>query len=118
MSFLIGGGAQKALEAGFKFLSDGIKENVANEDLASLVGDGIIGGVGAAVSFLPLIVVLYFGISLLETTGYMSRVAFLLDGILHKFGLHGKSFIPLIAVLAAQCLLTWRQEPYKTITNA
>lgn len=96
LSFLIGGGAQKALEAGFKFLSDGVKENVANEDLASLVGDGIIGGVGATVSFLPLIVVLYFGISLLETTGYMSRVAFLLDGILHKFGLHGKSFIPLI----------------------
>ncbi|TPH63167.1 ferrous iron transport protein B [Helicobacter pylori] len=96
LSFLIGGGIQKALEAGFKFLSDGIKENVANEDLASLVGDGIIGGVGATVSFLPLIVVLYFGISLLETTGYMSRVAFLLDGILHKFGLHGKSFIPLI----------------------
>ncbi|GHR07777.1 ferrous iron transport protein B [Helicobacter pylori] len=96
LSFLIGGGMQKALEAGFKFLSDDIKENVANEDLASLVGDGIIGGVGATVSFLPLIVVLYFGISLLETTGYMSRVAFLLDGILHKFGLHGKSFIPLI----------------------
>ncbi len=96
LSFLIGGGVQKALEAGFKFLSDSVKENVANEDLASLVGDGIIGGVGATVSFLPLIVVLYFGISLLETTGYMSRVAFLLDGILHKFGLHGKSFIPLI----------------------
>ncbi|AAD06199.1 ferrous iron transport protein B [Helicobacter pylori] len=96
LSFLIGGGVQKALEEGFKILSDSIKENVANEDLASLVGDGIIGGVGATVSFLPLIVVLYFGISLLETTGYMSRVAFLLDGILHKFGLHGKSFIPLI----------------------
>ncbi|MDU9792550.1 ferrous iron transport protein B [Helicobacter pylori] len=96
LSFLIGGGVQKALETGFKFLSDSVKENVANEDLASLVGDGIIGGVGATVSFLPLIVVLYFGISLLETTGYMSRVAFLLDGILHKFGLHGKSFIPLI----------------------
>ncbi|WP_033767987.1 ferrous iron transport protein B [Helicobacter pylori] len=96
LSFLIGGGVQKTLEEGFKFLSDSIKENVANEDLASLVGDGIIGGVGATVSFLPLIVVLYFGISLLETTGYMSRVAFLLDGILHKFGLHGKSFIPLI----------------------
>ncbi|GAA8087539.1 ferrous iron transport protein B [Helicobacter pylori] len=96
LSFLIGGGVQKALEAGFKFLSDSVKGNVANEDLASLVGDGIIGGVGATVSFLPLIVVLYFGISLLETTGYMSRVAFLLDGILHKFGLHGKSFIPLI----------------------
>ncbi|KHL80874.1 ferrous iron transport protein B [Helicobacter pylori] len=96
LSFLIGGGVQKALETGFKFLSDSIKENVANEDLASLVGDGIIGGVGATVSFLPLIMVLYFGISLLETTGYMSRVAFLLDGILHKFGLHGKSFIPLI----------------------
>ncbi|WP_104760468.1 ferrous iron transport protein B [Helicobacter cetorum] len=96
LSFLIGGALQEVVEVGFKFLTDSIKEHVANEDLASLVGDGIIGGVGATVSFLPLIVVLYFGISLLETTGYMSRVAFLLDGILHKFGLHGKSFIPLI----------------------
>ncbi|WP_104714117.1 ferrous iron transport protein B [Helicobacter cetorum] len=96
LSFLIGGALQEVVEVGFKFLTDSIKEHVANEDLASLVGDGIIGGVGATISFLPLIVVLYFGISLLETTGYMSRVAFLLDGILHKFGLHGKSFIPLI----------------------
>ncbi len=96
LSFLVGGEVQGVLEDGFQFLSDSVKENVANEDLASLVGDGIIGGVGATVSFLPLIVVLYFGISLLETTGYMSRVAFLLDGILHRFGLHGKSFIPLI----------------------
>ncbi|AFI06038.1 ferrous iron transport protein B [Helicobacter cetorum] len=96
LSFLIGGALQEVVEVGFNFLTDSIKEHVANEDLASLIGDGIIGGVGATVSFLPLIVVLYFGISLLETTGYMSRVAFLLDGILHKFGLHGKSFIPLI----------------------
>jgi len=56
----------------------------------------VISGVGAVVMFLPNIVILFLGIALLETTGYMSRVAFLLDGFFHKFGLHGKSFIPLV----------------------
>lgn len=77
-------------------MSDSVKENVVNEDLVFLVGDGIIGGVGVMVLFLFLIVVLYFGIFLLEMIGYMSRVVFLLDGILYKFGLYGKSFIFLI----------------------
>ncbi len=62
----------------------------------SVISDGIIGGVGAVVMFLPNILILFLGIALLETTGYMSRVAFLLDGFFHKFGLHGKSFIPLV----------------------
>ena len=65
--------------------------------LASLIGDGVIAGVGAVILFLPNIIILFLGISLLENTGYMSRVSFLLDGILHRFGLHGKSFIPLVS---------------------
>ncbi len=64
--------------------------------LSSLISDGIIAGVSSVILFLPNIVILFLGIALLESTGYMSRVSFLLDGILHKFGLHGKSFIPLV----------------------
>ena len=64
---------------------------------ASLLCDGVIGGVGTILAFLPLIAVLYFGIALLESSGYMARIAFLLHGFFHKFGLHGKSFIPLVA---------------------
>jgi len=69
---------------------------ILNDEIRSLVVDGIISGVGAVLLFLPNILILFFGISLLETTGYMSRVAFLLDGFFHRFGLHGKSFIPLV----------------------
>ncbi len=96
LSFLVGGGLQTYVDDAFAFLGTTIKESANDSSLGSLLGDGIIGGVGAVISFLPLIVVLYLGISLLEATGYMSRVAFLLDGIFHKFGLHGKSFIPLV----------------------
>ncbi|MFW2582318.1 ferrous iron transport protein B, partial [Aliarcobacter butzleri] len=72
------------------------KEILGDNQISSIIGDGIIAGVGAVVLFLPNIIILFFGIALLETTGYMSRVAYLLDGFFHKFGLHGKSFIPLI----------------------
>ncbi|WP_281746815.1 ferrous iron transport protein B [Helicobacter suis] len=96
LSFLLGGSLQGFIETGFTLLSDYLKTHISNTGLGSLLGNGIIGGVGAVLSFLPLIMVLYLGISLLEATGYMSRVAFLLDGIFHKFGLHGKSFIPLV----------------------
>lgn len=96
MTFLIGGVLQDYAQNGIDMLGVWVKSFITDEDFASLIGDGIIGGVGAVLSFLPLIVILYFGISLLEATGYMSRVAFLLDGIFHKFGLHGKSFIPLV----------------------
>ena len=84
------------IDSFFGWLGESIKEKIESESLASLLADGIIGGVGAVVLFLPNIVILFFGIALLETTGYMSRVAFLLDGFFHKFGLHGKSFIPLV----------------------
>ena len=73
-----------------------IKNLLGESQLSSLIGDGVIAGVSSVILFLPNIIILFFGIALLESTGYMSRVSFLLDGILHKFGLHGKSFIPLV----------------------
>jgi ferrous iron transport protein B len=73
-----------------------IGATIGNDEIRSLVVDGVISGVGAVVLFVPNIVILFVGIALLEATGYMSRVAFLLDGFFHKFGLHGQSFIPLV----------------------
>ncbi|HEY5571351.1 MAG TPA: ferrous iron transport protein B [Bacteroidales bacterium] len=64
--------------------------------LKDMLADGIIGGVGGVIVFLPQILILYFFISLMEDTGYMARAAFIMDKIMHKMGLHGKSFIPLI----------------------
>lgn len=96
LTFSLGAIPMDYIEAGFGALGELCKEKIENELLASILADGVIGGVGAVILFLPNILILFFGIALLENTGYMSRVAFLLDGILHKFGLHGKSFIPLI----------------------
>lgn len=98
MTFYVGGFAKDFIEDGFASFGDFLKEALVNyPQVASLICDGIIGGVGTVLAFLPLIAVLYFGIALLEGSGYMARVAFLFDGFLHKFGLHGKSFIPMIA---------------------
>jgi ferrous iron transport protein B len=67
-----------------------------SQDLRSLLVDGIIGGVGGVIVFLPNILLLFLGIAFLEDTGYMARAAFLMDRIMHKIGLHGKSFIPML----------------------
>lgn len=64
--------------------------------IADLISQGIIGGVGGVIVFLPNIVILFLFISLMEDTGYMARVAFIMDKIMHKIGLHGKSFVPMI----------------------
>lgn len=96
LTFEIGAIPMEYIDAGFSWLGDAVGTTIAHEELRSLIVDGIINGVGAVVLFLPNIIILYIGIALLETTGYMSRVAFLLDGFFHKFGLHGKSFIPLV----------------------
>ena len=96
LSFLVGGFFQDSIDEGTAHLGEWVKTIIPIPELGSLIGDGAIGGMGAVISFLPLIIILYLGISLLEGTGYMARVAFLLDGIFHKFGLHGKSFIPLV----------------------
>lgn len=97
LTFTIGAYPQGWIEDLFAWLGDITRENIQSESLASLVADGIIGGVGTVLSFLPLILILFLGIILLESTGYMARVSFLLDGFFHKFGLHGKSFIPLVS---------------------
>lgn len=96
LTFTLGEIPMVWIESFFGFLGEKFKESIENEILKSLFVDGIIAGVGTVVLFLPNIMILFFGIALLETTGYMARIAFLLDGFFHKFGLHGKSFIPLI----------------------
>jgi ferrous iron transport protein B len=109
------------IEAGLGAYGDWIGSLISHDATRSLVVDGIIAGVGAVLLFLPNIIILYIGISLLETTGYMSRVAFLLDGFFHKFGLHGKSFIPLVtgfgcSVPAYMSTRTLKNEKDRLIT--
>ena len=96
LTFEVGTIPMDIIDAFFASLIDGTKEILGDNQISSIIADGAIAGVGSVVLFLPNIVILFFGIALLETTGYMSRVAFLLDGFFHKFGLHGKSFIPLV----------------------
>ena len=73
-----------------------INNHMGEGPLKDMLIDGIIGGVGGVIVFLPNILILYFFISLMEDSGYMARAAFIMDKIMHKMGLHGKSFIPLI----------------------
>ena len=80
----------------FTALGGFLGDNMADGFAKSLIVDGIIAGVGTVLSFFPLIVLLFLGISFLEDTGYMARAAFVIDRLMHKFGLHGKSFIPLL----------------------
>jgi len=96
LTFEVGSIPVEYIDAFFVSLGAYAKTIFGEGELGSLIADGAISGVGAVVMFLPNIVILFFGIALLETTGYMARVAFLLDGFFHRFGLHGKSFIPLV----------------------
>lgn len=96
LTFEVGNIPMDLIDAAFSSLGDWVKAVLGENQLSSLIADGAIAGVGAVILFLPNIMILFCGIALLETTGYMSRVAFLLDGFFHKFGLHGKSFIPLV----------------------
>lgn len=96
LTFELGSIPMDWIDGFFGWLGDVVGASISNEPVRSLVVDGIIAGVGAVVLFTPNIIILFVGIALLESTGYMSRVAFLLDGLFHKFGLHGQSFIPLV----------------------
>ncbi|WP_372999910.1 ferrous iron transport protein B [Sulfurimonas sp.] len=96
LTFEIGSIPMDWIDAFFGWFGDTIGATIPNDDVRSLVVDGIIAGVGAVILFVPNIIILFIGIALLESTGYMSRVAFLLDGFFHKFGMHGQSFIPLV----------------------
>ena len=78
------------------WLGETISEGMSEGPLKAMLVDGVIGGVGSVIVFLPQILILYFFISLMEDSGYMARAAFIMDKLMHKMGLHGKSFIPLI----------------------
>lgn len=84
------------IENGVSWLSDFIMKVMPEGALRNLLVDGIISGVGGVIVFLPNILILFFCISLMEDTGYMARAAFIMDKLMHKIGLHGKSFIPLL----------------------
>lgn len=84
------------MQAGVDALSELTATALPDGILKDLISDGIIGGVGGVIIFLPQILILYFCISLMEDSGYMARAAFIMDKIMHRIGLHGKSFIPLV----------------------
>jgi ferrous iron transport protein B len=81
-------------------LADWVKHSMPAGDLRDLITDGAIGGVGSVVTFLPQILILFFFIGLLESTGYMARAAFIMDRLMSRVGLNGKSFIPLLSSYA------------------
>ncbi|MDD3062591.1 MAG: ferrous iron transport protein B [Massilibacteroides sp.] len=84
------------IESGVEFLGNWVQNLMAEGPLKDLLVDGIIAGVGGVIVFLPNILILYLFISFMEDSGYMARAAFIMDKIMHKMGLHGKSFIPLV----------------------
>ena len=121
LTFTLGEIPMGYIDTFFSLFIDVTKNIIGDNQLSSLLGDGVIAGVSAVVMFLPNILILFLGISLLEGTGYMSRVAFLLDGTFHKFGLHGKSFIPLVtgfgcSVPAYMAARTLKNERDKLLT--
>ncbi len=111
-TFTLGAYPMEWIEAGVGWLGSTVQSNMSPSMFRGLLVDGIIGGVGGVIVFLPNILILFFGISILEDTGYMARIAFIMDKLMHRIGLHGKSFIPLImgigcnvpAIMAARTL--------------
>lgn len=95
-TFVLGEYPMMGIEWLVEQLGNIVSTFMPNGPLKDLMIDGIIGGVGGVIVFLPNILILYFFISLLEDSGYMARAAFIMDKIMHRMGLHGKSFIPLI----------------------
>jgi ferrous iron transport protein B len=89
-----------AIDAGKEWLADGVRSLLPSGPLTSLLADGVIGGVGSVVVFLPQIVILFAFIAVLEDCGYMARAAFLMDKLMSRCGLSGKSFIPMLSSVA------------------
>jgi len=95
-TFAIGAWPQHWIEEGVELLCTWLTSVLPSGWLSNLLVDGIVQGCGAVISFLPNIFILFVLLSLLEDTGYMARAAFLMDKIMHKVGLHGKSFVPML----------------------
>ena len=95
-TFILGDYPMQWIEWLVACLSDLVSSALPAGPVKDMLVDGVIGGVGAVIVFLPNILILYFCISIMEDSGYMARAAFIMDKIMHKMGLHGKSFIPLL----------------------
>lgn len=95
-TFKIGAYPMEWIESLVSWISGVLGNAMADGPLKDLILDGIIGGVGGVIVFLPNILILYAFISFMEDSGYMARVAFIMDKLMHRMGLHGKSFIPLV----------------------
>lgn len=95
-TFALGQYPMDWIDALFGCLGDLVKNNMSDGALKDLLADGIISGVGSVIVFLPNILILYLFISFMEDSGYMARAAFIMDKLMHKMGLHGKSFIPMV----------------------
>jgi ferrous iron transport protein B len=95
-TFAVGSYPMSWIDWGVDALGSWLNSMMADGPLKSLLVEGIIGGVGGVIVFLPNILILYFFISFMEDSGYMARAAFIMDRLMHKLGLHGKSFIPLV----------------------
>lgn len=96
VTFTLGQYPMDWIELGVAWLGEFIGNSMSDGPLKAMLVDGVIGGVGSVIVFLPQILILYTFISLMEDSGYMSRAAFIMDRLMHGMGLHGKSFIPLI----------------------
>ncbi len=96
VTFTLGQYPMDWIDAGVAWLGDFLTQSMSDGPLKAMLVDGVIGGVGAVIVFLPQILILYTFISLMEDSGYMARAAFIMDKLMHGMGLHGKSFIPLI----------------------
>lgn len=96
MTFAVGKYPQDWIQAAVDWIHALVSEGFPDGPVKDLVADGVIGGVGGVIVFLPNILILYFFISFMEDSGYMARAAFIMDRLMHKIGLHGKSFIPLM----------------------
>lgn len=95
-TFFVGAYPADWIQDGIDWLAALVKEKMAPGPLKDLLANGVIGGVGGVIVFLPNIMILFFFISFMEDSGYMARAAFIMDKLMHKIGLHGKSFIPLV----------------------
>ena len=95
-TFALGQYPMDWIEAGVAWLGEWIGSSMSEGPLRSMLVDGVIGGVGSVIVFLPQILILYCFISFMEDSGYMARAAFIMDKLMHRMGLHGKSFIPLV----------------------
>lgn len=95
-TFTLGSYPMSWIDSGVHLLSGWLQNAMPTGAFRDLLVDGIIGGVGGVIIFLPNIMILFFCISLMEDSGYMARASFIMDKLMHKIGLHGKSFIPLV----------------------